>query len=115
MQELLSQLNRVRGVGGSLLVSSDGLTMASALRAGTDESTLAAAVGELVGNAQRIAQLLGLGDAGTFTAHSEQGGILVLACGPAFVAILVDPAANIALLLIEARPLIERLAGRITL
>lgn len=115
MQDVLSQLNRVRGVGGSLLVSADGLTMASALRAGTDEAALAAAVGELVGNAQRVAQLLDLGAPGTFTAHTDQGGLLVLACGPAYVAILVDPAANTALLLIEARTVIERIAGRLTL
>ena len=42
MQEILNQLNRVRGVGGSLLVSSDGLPMASALREGIDEAQLAA-------------------------------------------------------------------------
>ncbi len=44
MQDILDQLNRVRGVGGSLLISGDGLPMASALRTGVDENNLAAAL-----------------------------------------------------------------------
>ncbi|MCK6491628.1 MAG: roadblock/LC7 domain-containing protein [Planctomycetes bacterium] len=115
MQDLLTQLNRVRGVGGSLMVSADGLPMASALRAGTDEAALSAAMGEVIGATQRMAQLFGLGLAQNFIAHTDQGGLLILAAGPAFVAVLIDPTANTALLQIEAKSVIDRIAGRLTL
>lgn len=115
MQDLLTQLNRVRGVGGSLMVSADGLPMASALRAGTDETALSAAMGEVIGSTVRMAQLFGLGAPASFTAHTEQGGLLILSAGPAFVAVLIDPSANTALLQLEAKSVIDRIAGRLTL
>jgi predicted regulator of Ras-like GTPase activity (Roadblock/LC7/MglB family) len=115
MQDLLVHLNRVRGVGGSLLVSAEGLTMAAQLRTGVDESALAANIGELLGAAQRTAQHLGLGAPTSFNAVTDQGGVLLLATGPAYIALLVDAGANLALLAIESRPHIERIAGRLAL
>ncbi len=115
MQELLGHLNKVRGVGGTLLVSVEGLTMASQLRTGADESALAATIGELLGSAQRTAQHLGLGVPATFQAITDHGGLLILAAGPAYVAILTDAGANLSLLGIEAKPHLERIAARLAL
>jgi predicted regulator of Ras-like GTPase activity (Roadblock/LC7/MglB family) len=115
MEEILAQVNRVRGIGGCLLVSADGLPMASALRSGTDESDLSATVGELIGAAVRMNQHLGLGAMVSFNAISEQGGLLLVATGPAFIVLLIDTGANLALLQIEVKPLIERLASRLAL
>lgn len=115
MQDMLAQLNRVRGVGGSLLVSGEGLPMASLLRQGTDENALGAAVGDLVGSAQRLTGTLGLGILNSFTAGSEQGTLLVLGAGPAFMVILVDPSANLALLQLEVRSVVDRIAQRLSL
>ena len=61
MQEVLAQLTRLRGVGGAMVVSPDGLPVASQLRQGIDENHLAAAVGELVGSASRLCSALELG------------------------------------------------------
>ena len=115
MQEILAQLTRVRGIGGCLLVSADGLPMASSLRSGTDEDALSATVGELLGSAGRLTQHLGLGATTTFNAVSENGGLLLVSTGPAFIVMLIDGGANLALLQIEAKPLIERLAARLSL
>ena len=115
MDEILAQLNRVRGVGGSLLVSADGLPMASALRSGTDENALSATIGELIGAASRLTQHLGLGNTGSFNAVSDKGGLVLVTTGPAFIVLLVDAGANLALLQIEAKPLVERLASRLAL
>ena len=115
MQEVLTQLNRIRGVGGSLLLSQDGLPMASALRTGTDENQLAAALAEVIGAAHRMARQIGIGAPNSFLANCSEGTMLVLGAGPAFVAILVDPTANLALLQIEAKSIVERIAQRIAL
>ncbi len=115
LQEILAQLNRVRGVGGCLLVSADGLPMASALRSGSDEDTLSATIGELLGAAGRLTQHLGLGATVNINAASEQGGLLLVSTGPAFIVLLIDAGANLALLQIEAKPLIERLGARLAL
>lgn len=115
MQEILIQLNRVRGVGGSLLVSSDGLPMASALRDGTDEGQLAATVGSLIEHSQRLTQHLELGEPRHVHTASEQGSLLLLAAGNGYLVVVVDPSANLALLQLEAKPFLERIAQRLSL
>ncbi len=115
MDEILAQLTRVRGVGGALLVSADGLTMASSLRSGIDENALSAAIGETIGTAQRVTSSLSLGACTGFTATTDQGALLLLATGPAFVVLLTDTGANLALVQIESKPLVERLGARLAL
>lgn len=115
MNDVLDQLNRVRGVGGSLLVSAEGLVMASALRQGADENQLAASIGGLLEAAGRIAGSFQLGKIAAFNAGSDQGGMVLVAAGPAYLAILVDPSANLALLQLETKPFVERITQRLTL
>ncbi len=115
MQQILEQLNRVRGVGGCLLLSNDGLPMASALRSDIDETVLAAALASVVEQASRLCEKIGLGRNRLVQTLGAQGGILLLAAGPGFLGILMDPSANLALLQLEARPFAERIAQRLTL
>jgi predicted regulator of Ras-like GTPase activity (Roadblock/LC7/MglB family) len=115
MQDLLAQITRVRGVGGALVISADGLSVASSLRVGIEEGLLAASAGDLVGSLSRITTSLKLGTPTTFTGTSEQGALLVIAAGPAWLVMLAEQGANLALLQIEVRPLIDRLAGRLAL
>jgi predicted regulator of Ras-like GTPase activity (Roadblock/LC7/MglB family) len=115
MQDILTQLNRVRGVGGALLVSNEGLPIASALRDGTDEAALAAAIGPLVEHAARLGEHLALGAIRVLQTTGTQGTLLIAASGAGFLVILVDPGANLALLQLETRPFIERFAQRLSL
>ncbi len=115
MQEILAQLTRVRGIGGCLLVSADGLPMASSLRSGTDENTLSATIGELLGAAGRMTQHLGLGATTAFNAIGDQGGLVLVSTGPAYIVMVIDAGANLAMLQIEAKPLIERITARLAL
>lgn len=115
MNDLLQQLNRVRGVGGTMLVSGEGLVMAAALRQGTDENQLAASIGNLLDGTNKICSNYQLGKLSSFNAASELGGIVVLSTGPAFLAIVIDPSANLALLQLETKPFVERITQRLTL
>ena len=56
MDDLLAQLNGTHGVAGSLVLSTDGLLVASQLRAGQDEDAIAAAAASLVSNAHTMAE-----------------------------------------------------------
>ena len=116
MQEILEKLNRVRGVGGSLVLSIEGLPMASVLRAGSDENALAAAVGSVVEQSSNLCKQLDLG--ATRAAQvltGGQGGLMVTSAGNGWLAIIMDPTANLALLQLEVRPFAERIAQRLTL
>ncbi|MBA2482094.1 MAG: roadblock/LC7 domain-containing protein [Planctomycetes bacterium] len=115
MNEILAQLNRVRGVGGCLLVSSDGLVMAAALRQNTDENQFAASLGNILESAGKIVSTFQLGKMASFNAASDQGGVLMVATGPAFLAIVIDPSANLALLQLEAKPFVDRISQRLSL
>lgn len=115
MQEILIQLNRVRGVGGSLLVSHDGLPMASALREGIDEAQLAATVGGLIEHSQNLARHLGLGQPRHLHTGSEQGSLLLMVAGNGYLVVVIDQQANLTLLQLETKPFIERIAQRLSL
>lgn len=115
MQEILEQLNRVRGVGGSLLVSADGLPMASALRDGIDEATLAASVGSMIEHSQGLAGHMKLGTPKHLHVASEQGSLLLMTAGNGFLVVVVDPQANLTLMQLETKPFIERIAQRLSL
>lgn len=115
MQTILSELNRVRGVGGSLLFDGDGLLMETALRSDIDEQALSASGGSLISQAQRLCETLKLGRQTTFSAHGDQGGMMLCAAGPATLLVLLDPNANLALLRLEVKPFVERIVSRLSL
>jgi predicted regulator of Ras-like GTPase activity (Roadblock/LC7/MglB family) len=115
MQDILAELTRVRGVGGCLLLNADGLLMESSLRAGTDEQAVAGAAGALLDTARRACEAQGLGRQAAFSAHADQGGVLLIAAGPAHLLVLLDPNANIALLRLEVKPFLDRIAQRLAL
>jgi len=115
MQDILQELNRVRGVGGCLLFNADGLLMESALRSDVDEAGLAAAAGSLIAQATRMCDALSIGRQNTFSASSDQGGVMVCAAGAGSLLVLLDPSANLALLRLEVKPFTDRIAQRLTL
>lgn len=115
MQDILGELNRVRGVGGCLLFNADGLLMESMLRSDVDEQALAAAAGALIAQAARMCDSLGIGRQNAFSASGDQGGVMMCTAGAGTLLILLDPNANLALLRLEVKPFAERIAQRLTL
>ena len=115
MDSLLQQLNNVRGVGGSILISDDGLTMASNLRNDIDEESVAASVADIIGHSRSLAEKLTGSATKLIHTQGQNGGIIVLAAGPAFLVILTDPNANLALLQLESTPFAESIAKQLTL
>jgi len=115
MDDMLEQLNKLRGVGGSLLLSSDGLTMASRLRNDVDEDALAASVADLISRAYRLSEQSGLGKPRMIHTQTADGGVMLLAAGPSFLAIVVDLNANLALLQLEIRPFLDAIGQRLAM
>lgn len=115
MDSTLQQLNNVRGVGGSILISDDGLTMASHLRNDIDEDSVAASVSDIISQSKSLAEKFNQSTCKLIHTQGQNGGIIVLAAGPAFLVILTDPNANLALLQLEATPFAESIAKQLTL
>ena len=115
MNDILTQLNRIRGIGGSLLCSPDGLPMASALRTDIDEDELAATIATLIGHAYRLTTSMTHGKPVLINISGAQGGLVLLAAGSAFLIIITDPHANLALLQLEVKPFVDAIMQRLSL
>ena len=115
MDAILTQLNRIKGVGGCILFSSDGLPMASNLREDSDEDQLAASIAGLISNGFRLTKAVQLGKPHHIFLNGDSNGILILAAGPSFLAIITDPGANLALLRLEVRSFAEAIAERLNI
>jgi len=114
MDPILDQLIRLRGVGGCLVLSSEGLTVASRLREGVDEDDLAAQVSELISQSQAACDRMQIGAATLIHAQSESGALALMAAGDAaFLAVVIDPAANLALLQLEIQPFVDALSKQL--
>lgn len=115
MDDILQQLNNVRGVGGSILISDDGLTMASFLRNNVDEESLAASAADIIERAEHLSTKLTTAPVKLIHTQGKDGGIIVLAAGKAFLVIVTDPNSNLALLQLEAAPFAESIAKQLSL
>ncbi len=115
MDNLLQQLNTVRGVGGSLLISDEGLTMASSLRNDIDEESVAASAADIIERSKSMSEKLNNEAPTLIHSQGQNGGIIVLAAGQAFLVILTDPNSNLALLQLEATPYAESIAKQLSL
>jgi predicted regulator of Ras-like GTPase activity (Roadblock/LC7/MglB family) len=115
MEALLDQLVKLRGVGGCLLVSTEGLSMASRLRSDQDEDGFAAQVAELVSRGQGLTSRCELGSARMLHVQFAAGALAVMAAGPSYLAVIIDPNANLALLQLEVKPFVDAIAKRLAL
>ena len=80
-----------------------------------DEAALAASVATALGSAQRLADALGHGTPQAFDINGDQGSIQILPMGGPWLAIAIDRGVNVALLHLEARPVVERIAAALKL
>lgn len=115
MNDTLDAINRIRGVGGCLMLSSDGLAIASALRTDIDEDALSASLADMVARCFRLCTEAKIDKPRLLHTHSDQGGVVLMAAGPGYLALIIDPNANLALLHLEVRPFIESIAEQLSL
>ena len=76
MREVLSQLNSIPGIKGSLVVSPDGIVIATELSTELDDDTTAALVGNVVTQTQRLLQVGRYADMETMVLTASRGKIV---------------------------------------
>ncbi|MHC5068558.1 MAG: roadblock/LC7 domain-containing protein [Planctomycetota bacterium] len=115
MDDLLAQVIRIRGIGGCLLFTEDGLPMASCLRDGIDEAQLTAHLAETVSTATRLCDTLAINELPSIEISGSHGGMLIRVIGTYTLAVCLDSQANIALLNLELEPFIRSITARLSL
>jgi predicted regulator of Ras-like GTPase activity (Roadblock/LC7/MglB family) len=109
MRDVLRRLGEVVGVKGSLVVTKDGMVIASHVSSEMRQDVVAAMAANVVRATKRAAAGHGLADFSRYTLIASHGKMSVTDAGPAFLVVIVDKNVDLAPVDIE----IESAAMRI--
>ncbi|MFQ6050838.1 MAG: roadblock/LC7 domain-containing protein [Candidatus Hydrothermarchaeota archaeon] len=106
---VLSDLTKVDGIVGSLIVGKDGLLIANALPKSMDGDMIGAMSAAIFGTGEKSAERTGQGKLTQAMIEAENGKILVLDVGKAILAVITDRDVNIGLIRLEMNDAKEKL------
>lgn len=114
MQEALSQINKIAGVRGSLLVGADGLVVASDLSSGEDPQTLGAVTSTVIATLTATIGKLDRGRLNGYILSGSQGNAVLWSVGEtAQVLVLLRRDVNMGLVLVEMREQVKALEQQV--
>ena len=90
MRRILKQLNEVVGVKGSLVVTKDGIVIASHLSTQLEDDVVAAMAANVVCSTRRTLERHSLGHFARFTLVASHGKMVFTDAGPAFLVVVMD-------------------------
>ena len=90
MRRILKQLNEAVGVKGSLVLTKDGMVIASHLGRQLEEDVVAAMAANVILGARRTLERHGLADFARFTLVAGHGKMVLTDTGPMFLAVVTD-------------------------
>lgn len=90
MLEILRELNKEVGIKGSLVLTLDGIVVASEMGVGTEKDTVAAVASAAVNTINKALQPLGHAPFSKFVFTSSHGKMVFVATGEAYVAVVLD-------------------------
>lgn len=93
---ILKQLNATEGVKGSLIITPDGMPVASLLEGGQDEETLAAISSSIYLSITKSIEKLDLGEAVRYLLCTEFGRVFVIGLGKMILIVLAAQNIHIA-------------------
>ncbi len=96
IRRILTELSRIEGVRGALVVSRDGFVIDAVIPGGgVNQEAVAALVTGIVDNVKRFGSEFNLGDATTITAEYGNGIVLIENLGDVYAVILAEPGATV--------------------
>ena len=108
---ILEGLKKVGGIGGSMIVSRDGLKIASDV-SNIDADTFAAMTAAMQGAAETAATELNQGEAGQIVIETTKGKIISVGAGKrAILVVMTGKKINLGLVLIEMGKCSEKIAN----
>lgn len=90
MRRILKQLNDVVGVKGSLVVTKDGIVIASHLSKQLEQDVVAAIAANVIRSTRRSFESHGLRHFARFTLVASHGKMVLADTGPAFLVVVMD-------------------------
>ncbi len=114
VRRILTDLTRIEGVRGAILVSRDGYVLEAVVpRRDINAEDIAASVSGLVNSAARLGRDFGLGDQDIMTIEYGNGMIVIGSLGENFVMVVADKSALVGMIRNEIKKHRERLKAAI--
>lgn len=110
MQEILYDLNRSRGVIGSLLVSPDGMLIASDFKVEMDQELIAAMAASLINTMQKSIQSINEDSLTQAFIEASNGNIFLLDVGVGILALITEKKSNVGLIRLEMKSAAHRIS-----
>ena len=108
MYEILDQVNKIRGVQGSLVMGKDGIVVASDISTDVKDDAVAAVASQVLGSLQGALRRMDLGAFSRFVVTGSDGRIVMLDAGNALLITLLEPDVNMGLVTVELKRAGER-------
>ena len=116
MQEILNQINKIRGVRGSLVIGRDGIVVAANLGVDISDETVAAVASQILASLRNALDRMKLGKFNRFTVAGKSGQIAIVNAGEhALLLVLVDKETNLGLVSVEIKDAVAQIAQKIEL
>lgn len=115
MKTILNALNSVVGVKGSMVVTPEGIIVASDLRGALDEESVAAVGSRFLRVAQEQAGKVGVKGVSRFVLEGTHGKIVFVPAGKAFLVVIADMNLEIDASFIEILSAARRIEARLRL
>ncbi len=108
MYEILDQVNKVRGVQGSIVMGKDGMVVASDISSEVKDEAVAAVASQVLGSLQGALKRMDLGTFRRFVVTGSLGRVVMLDAGSALLIALLEPDVNLGLVSVELKRAGER-------
>ncbi|MBW9222699.1 roadblock/LC7 domain-containing protein [Methanothermococcus sp. SCGC AD-155-C09] len=108
IDRILSDLNKVEGIKGSMVVGKDGLVIASQMPSGIDVELIGAMASAAFGSAERTASEINQGTLQQMMIEGEHGKTLMTDAGEGILVVLTDPGVNLGLIRISMKRSTEK-------
>lgn len=95
ISDILASLNKINGVGGSAVLTNDGIVVQSQLGQGFLEDVVAGLSSFLISTTRRSLQEAGLGQFNRFVLNATHGKVVLVDIGEAFLVVLTNQFASL--------------------
>ena len=116
MKDILNQINKIRGVRGSLVIGRDGIVVAADIGIDISDETVAAVASQILASLKNALERMELGEFDRFTVSGKLGKIAIVNSGPhALLLVLLDEDTNLGLVSVEIKDAVGLIAKKIEL
>lgn len=115
MQEILSNINKTKGVIGSMLVDKDGILVASDVTEAVNKDTVCAVASSIVSTTEKVLTKMKHSKFNSFIIAGNQGRLAVMDAGRSFLIVSIEKDCNVGLIMVELKDAAQKVREKLKL